>query len=85
MDLTLKGNKKTKPIVFERGGQREEGKIKGGKVTVGEGLSADSGIENSVPLSVITLTLYFSSQFEGTRSSSSPPTAKRNHCAQSCW
>jgi hypothetical protein len=43
MELTLKGNKKSKPIVFERGGLREEAKIKGGKVTVGDGLSADSG------------------------------------------
>lgn len=44
MDLTLKGNKKSKPIVFERGGQqREEAKIRSGKVTVGDGLSADSG------------------------------------------
>ena len=42
MDLTVKGGKKPKQVTFDRGGQREEAKIKGNKITVGDGLSADS-------------------------------------------
>lgn len=41
--MTVKGGKKPKTVTFDKGGNREEAKIKGNKVTVGEGLSADSG------------------------------------------
>lgn len=47
MELNLKGNKKSKPIVFETGGPvREEAKIKAGRVQVGDGLSADSSLSS---------------------------------------
>eukprot|EP00026_Physarum_polycephalum_P002600 Phypoly_transcript_02607.p1 GENE.Phypoly_transcript_02607~~Phypoly_transcript_02607.p1 ORF type:complete len:872 (+),score=218.83 Phypoly_transcript_02607:31-2616(+) len=42
MELTIKGGKKPKTVTFDRGGGREEAKIKGNKITVGDGLSADS-------------------------------------------
>jgi len=43
MDLTLKGNKKGKPITFEKGQlPKEETRMKSGKVVVGDGLSADT-------------------------------------------
>jgi hypothetical protein len=55
-ELGIKGKKK-KPLTFERGQvPREEARIKNARITVGEGMPADTGnllLFNSVSLSML--------------------------------